>query len=83
MAETSGDALTVPTPIGDIEAQRMGRTEAGTSRWQVVYPWGAEAFFGTSAEVVAYAQRRATEAAGKFSGGAQQAPRRTAQPPDA
>ena len=83
MAETSGDVIIVSTPIGDIEARRMGRTEAGPSRWQVIYPWGVETFFGTSAEVAAYAQRRATKAAGKFSGGAQQAPRRTAQPPDA
>ncbi len=62
MAETSGDVLMVPTPIGGIEARRMGRAEAGPSRWQVAYPWGVETFFGTSAEVAAYAQERATKA---------------------
>ena len=80
MAETSNDVLMVATPIGAIEARRMGRAEAGPSRWRVVYPWGAETFFGTSAEVAACAQRRATKAGGQFSAGAQQAPQRTAQP---
>jgi hypothetical protein len=70
MAETSGDVLMVPTPIGGIEARRMGRAEAGPSRWQVAYPWGVETFFGTSAEVAAYAQERVTKAGGKFSAGA-------------
>jgi len=83
MAETSGDVVVVPTPIGEIEARRMGRAEAGPSRWQIAYPWGAETFFGTSAEMAAYAQRRTIKAWGKDSVGAQQAPHRKAQSPDA
>jgi hypothetical protein len=83
MAETSGDVLMVPTPIGGIEARRMGRAEAGPSRWQVAYPWGVETFFGTSAEVAAYAQRRTTKAGGQFSTAAPQAPRGMAGPRDA
>ena len=83
MAETSGDVVMVPTPIGGIEARRMGRAEAGPSRWQVVYPWGVETFFGTSAEVAAAAQRRATKAGGNFSAGAQQAPQGMTRPRDA
>ena len=82
MAETSSDVLMVPTPIGDIEARRMGRTETGPSRWQIVYPWGVETFFGTSAEVTAYAQRRATKARDKLSAGAPQAPQGMAWPRD-
>jgi len=83
MAETSGDVVVVPTPIGDIEARRMGRAEAGPSRWQVAYPWGAETFFGTSAEVAAYAQRRTNKAQGMSAAGVQQEPRTSAQPRDA
>ena len=83
MAETSGDVLRVPTPIGGIEARRMGRAESGSSRWQVAYPWGVETFFGTSAEVAAEAQRRATAAEGKFPAGAQRAPRGVSQSRDA
>jgi hypothetical protein len=75
MAETSGDVLMVPTSIGSIEARRMGRAEAGSSRWQVAYPWGGETFFGTSAEVAAEAQRRAAGSGGKFAAEAQRAPR--------
>jgi len=60
MAEASGDVVKVPTPAGDVEARRMGRSEAGSSRWQVKYPWGAETFFGTSAELAEHAQRRVT-----------------------
>jgi hypothetical protein len=72
MAETSGDVLMVPTPIGTIEARRMGHAEAGPSRWQVAYPWGVETFFGTSAEVTADAQRRTAKAGDRLSAGAQQ-----------
>jgi hypothetical protein len=82
MAETSGDVLMVPTLIGGIEVRRMGRAEAGPSRWQVVYPWGVETFFGTSAEVAADAQRRAGRAGGKVAAGAQRAPRDMAQSRD-
>jgi hypothetical protein len=83
MAETSGDVVIVSTPIGGIEARRMGRAEAGPSRWQVAYPWGVETFFGTSAEVTTHAQRRATKAQGRFSAADQRAPRGTAPPRDA
>jgi hypothetical protein len=58
MAEASGDVVKVPTPVGEVEALRMGRSEAGSSRWQVKYPWGAETFFGTSAELAEHARRR-------------------------
>ncbi len=45
MAEAAGDVLAVPAAGGTAEARRMGRTEAGRSRWWVTYPWGgAEAF---------------------------------------
>jgi len=83
MAETSGDVLMVPTPIRDIEARRMGRAEAGPSRWQVAYPWGVETFFGTSAEMAAYAQTRTTKAAGMFTAGVRQERQTSAQPRDA
>ena len=82
MAETSGDVVMVSTPIGGIEARRMGRAEAGPSRWQVAYPWGAETFFGTSADLASHVQRRAAQAEGRASVEARQAPRGTARPRD-
>jgi hypothetical protein len=38
MAETSGEVVMVPTPSGEVEAQRMGRAEAGPGRWCVGIP---------------------------------------------
>jgi len=83
MAETSGDVVAIATPVGNVEALRMGRTEAGQSRWQVRYPWGVETFFGTSAEVTTQVHLRAGKAADKFSGDARQMPGRRDQAPDA
>ncbi|WP_431269523.1 hypothetical protein [Dankookia sp. P2] len=80
MAETSGDKVPIATALGTIEAHRMGRTEAGQSRWQVRYPWGIETFFGTSAEVSEHVGRRATESARRASGDAER--RRKDRSPD-
>ncbi|TDH62489.1 hypothetical protein E2C06_11505 [Dankookia rubra] len=82
MAETSGDVVMVSTPIGGIEARRMGRAEAGPSRWQVAYPWGVETVFGTSADMASHVQRRSTQAEGKVSAEARQVPRGMARPRD-
>jgi hypothetical protein len=70
MAETSGEVVMVPTPSGEVEAQRMGRAEAGPGRWCVRYSWGSETFFGNSAELVAHVQRRVAETAAKPPGDA-------------
>jgi hypothetical protein len=61
MAEAAGDLLTVPTPQGNAEAKRMGRAEAGQSRWWIRYPWAAESFYGTSEQVVAHMNLRIGE----------------------
>ena len=64
MAEAAGDVFALPTSSGPAEARRMGRAEAGQSRWRVAFPWGAETFFGHSDEVAAHARKRAEETAG-------------------
>lgn len=65
MSEAMDDVVVVDTGRGRVEARRMGRAEAGPSRWRVAYPWGAETFFGTSAELAERARKRAAdEAAG-------------------
>jgi hypothetical protein len=61
MAEVSGDLLTVSTPQGNVDAKRMGRAEAGQSRWWIKYPWAAESFYGTAQQAVAHINRRAKE----------------------
>ena len=62
MAEAAGDVLAVPAAGGTADARRMGRTEAGRSRWWITYPWGgAEAFYGTAGEAVAHVAKRAAE----------------------
>ena len=76
MAETSGDLVAVVTSDGTVEARRMGRAEAGQSRWQVRYPWGVETFFGTSAEMTRHVQGRARKPA-------RQAPERGDRSPEA
>ena len=61
MAEAAGDVVRVATPRGEAEARRMGRAEAGQSRWWVRHPWGAETFYGTAEQVEAHMTRRITE----------------------
>jgi hypothetical protein len=61
MAETAGDLLTVSTPQGNVEAKRMGRAEAGQSRWWIRYPWAAESFYGTAEQALAHINKRAKE----------------------
>src|SRR5215213_1374826 len=61
MAEAAGDVVRLPTARGDAEARRMGRTEAGQSRWWVRHPWGGEAFYGTAEQVTAHLRRRTAE----------------------
>ena len=52
MSETSDDVLVVPTCRGNAEATRMGRAEAGQSRWCIRYPWSVETFYGTAEQAV-------------------------------
>ena len=61
MAEAAGDVLSLPTPRGDAVAQRMGRAEAGQSRWWIKHPWGGEAFYGTAEQVMAHMRKRTAE----------------------
>jgi len=61
MAEATGDVVRLPTARGDAEARRMGRTEAGQSRWWVRHPWGGEAFYGTAEQVMAHLRKRTAE----------------------
>jgi hypothetical protein len=61
MAETAGDVLTVLTALGKVEAKRMGRAEAGQSRWWVTYPWGAATFYGTAEQALAHIDKQARE----------------------
>ena len=63
MAEASGDVLALAMPGGRAEATRMGRAEAGQSRWRIAFPWGAETFFGDSGAAAAHARKRAAAAA--------------------
>ena len=63
MAAASGDVVVVETARGPVEARRMGRAEAGQSRWRIAFPWGAETFFGDSGAVAAHARKRAAAAA--------------------
>jgi hypothetical protein len=58
MSEVVDDVVVVDTGRGRVEARRMGRAEVGPSRWRVAYPWGAETFFGTSAELAERARTR-------------------------
>ena len=61
MAEAAVDAVRLPTARGDAEAKRMGRTEAGQTRWWIRHPWGGEAFYGTAEQVVAHLRKRTAE----------------------
>ena len=58
MSEMMEDVVVVDTGRGRVEARRMGRAEAGPSRWRVAYPWGAETFFGTAAELAERARKQ-------------------------
>ncbi len=69
MAEAAGDVLVLPTSRGEAEARRMGRAEAGLSRWCIRFPWGAETFYGSAERVVAHMRKRATEHEGPEAGG--------------
>jgi hypothetical protein len=61
MAEAAGDVVRLPTPRGDAEARRMGRAEAGQSRWCIQHPWGTETFYGTAEQVMAHLRKRTAE----------------------
>ncbi len=61
MAEAAGDVLIVPTSRGQAEARRMGRAEAGASRWSIRHPWGTDIFYGTAEQVMAHMTKRVAE----------------------
>ena len=61
MSETAGDVLALATPSGQVEATRMGRAEAGQSRWCVRYPGSTETFYGTAQQVMAHMKKRGAE----------------------
>ena len=61
MAEAAGDVVSLPTPRGDAVARRMGRAEAGQSRWWIRHPWGGEAFYGTAEQAMAHMRKRTAE----------------------
>ena len=61
MAEAAGDVVSLPTPRGDAVAKRMGRAEAGQSRWWIEHPWGGEAFYGTAEQAMAHMRKRTAE----------------------
>jgi hypothetical protein len=61
MGETADDVLSLATPGGRVEATRMGRAEAGLSRWCVRHPWGTEPFYGTAEQVVAHMRKRVAD----------------------
>lgn len=61
MAEAAGDVLALMTPSGHVEATRMGRAEAGLSRWCIRYPRRTETFYGTAGQVMAHMRRRVSE----------------------
>jgi hypothetical protein len=69
MAEAAGDVVRVATPRGEAEARRMGRAEAGQSRWCVTHPWGTETFYGTAEQVVAHMRKGAAEHEAPEAGG--------------
>jgi hypothetical protein len=48
---TAGALLIVRTRLGDAEARRMERTEAGQSRWCIHYAWGTETFDGLDSPI--------------------------------
>ena len=62
VAVASGDTVVVDTVRGPVEARRMGRAEAGQSRWRIAFPWGDETFFGHSHQAAAHARKRAAAA---------------------
>ena len=61
MAEAAGDVLILPTSHVQAEARRMGRVEAGASRWCISPPWDTEIFYGTAERVVAHMTKRVAE----------------------
>jgi hypothetical protein len=61
MGETAGDVLALATPLGQVEATRMGRAEAGLSRWCIRYPWSTETFYGTAEQVMAHMRKRVAQ----------------------
>ena len=61
MSETAGDVLALTTLTGQVEATRMGRAEAGQSRWCIRYPWSTETFYGTAEQVMAHMTKRVAE----------------------
>jgi hypothetical protein len=61
MGETTGDVLALAIPSGQVEATRMGRAEAGQSRWCIRYPWRTETFYGTAEQATAHIRKRAAE----------------------
>ncbi len=61
MGETAGDVLALEASSGPMEATRMGRAEAGLSRWCIRYPWSTETFYGTAEQVTAHMRKRVTE----------------------
>ena len=63
MSEVMEDVVVVDTGRGPVEAQRMGRAEAGPSRWRVACPWGAETFFGTADELAERARKQVGDGA--------------------
>jgi len=50
------------------EQKRMGRAEAGQSRWWIGYPWGAETFYGTAEQAIAHVNKQAKEQGGRETG---------------
>ncbi len=61
MGEIAGDVLALATPSGQVEATRMGRAEAGLSRWCIRYSWSTETFYGTAEQVMAHMRKRVSE----------------------
>lgn len=61
MAEAAGDVLILPTSRSQAEVRRMGRAEAGESRWCISHPSGTDIFYGTAEQVVAPMTKRVAE----------------------
>jgi hypothetical protein len=61
MGEAAGDVLALATLSGQAKATRMGRGEAGQSRWCIRYPWSTETFYGTAEQVMAHMTERVAE----------------------